>query len=104
MLYLVHGLSRMRLKYPLKRVVYNHLESPGTKAYTLREANDMLRKIGYSKVRVHSQLSAGDLLKIKPSERYSSPLLRLLYLAYPRWLVRLLGGRLGLNLFIQASK
>ncbi|HWW60742.1 MAG TPA: class I SAM-dependent methyltransferase [Thermoanaerobaculia bacterium] len=87
-----------------KKALYEHLESPGTKAYSLGEAKAMLEKLGYADVRVGSKLGPSDLLTIRPSEKYRGALSRLVFALYPRWLVRLLGHRLGLYLTIEARK
>lgn len=104
MLYAIHGLLKLRPAYSLRQVVYDHLESPGTKTYTATEARKMLTAVGFEALHVWSGLSAGDKLDIKLSKRYQSAAARLIYRVYPRWLVRLCGHRLGLNLFIHGYK
>jgi ubiquinone/menaquinone biosynthesis C-methylase UbiE len=104
MLYLQHGLARGRLGLNMKEAIFSYLESPGTKAYTLDEARHLLTVIGFSEIEVSAKLSLGDLLTIEPSRRYSSPTFKLIWRVYPRWLVRILGDRFGLNLLITATK
>lgn len=87
-----------------KKALYEHLESPGTKAYSLGEAKAMIEKIGFADVRVGSKLGPSDLLTIRPSEKYRGALSRLVFAVYPRWLVRLFGDRFGLYLTIEAKK
>ena len=88
----------------VKRSVFEHLESPGTKAYRIAECRRLLTQAGFADVRLHTRLNPGDLLLIRLGEKYQHPLHRLLYRVYPRWLVRLLGDRFGLNLLIEARK
>ena len=49
-------------------------------------------------------LSPSDLLAVKPSKKYGSPIYKLLRRFYPRWLVRLVGDRYGLGLLLEAKK
>jgi ubiquinone/menaquinone biosynthesis C-methylase UbiE len=103
-LYILQGLLKGKFYYPLKQVVFDHLESPGTKTYTLSEMKTILEKIGFVTVNVRSKLSVGDLMTMKLSGKYQSSIYRTFYKLYPRWLVRLCGDRFGLNLFIIAKK
>jgi ubiquinone/menaquinone biosynthesis C-methylase UbiE len=104
MLYLQHGLGRGNLNMTMKEAIFSHLESPGTKAYSLKEARHLLDKAGFSGIEVSAKLSLGDLLTLKPSKKYSSPIYKLIWRIYPRRLVRLLGDRYGLGLLIKAHK
>jgi ubiquinone/menaquinone biosynthesis C-methylase UbiE len=104
MLYLRHGLARGRMGMKMKEAIFSHLESPGTKAYTLEEARRLLEDAGFYGVEVSAKLCLGDLLTLKPSKKYGSPIYKVIWRIYPRWLVRLLGDRYGLGLLIEASK
>lgn len=84
--------------------LFNHLESPGTKAYSLDEARALLERAGFVDIRLQTRLNPGDLMLIRLSEKYDTPIHRVLYRVYPRWLVRLLGDRFGLNLMIEARR
>lgn len=87
-----------------KRAVFENLESPGTKTFTLREARSMLKKIGFENIHLTTKLCAGDLLEIKPSKKYQSAVYKIIWKLYPRRLVKLMGDRFGLNLLIIATK
>lgn len=104
LLWLRYGLVAGRPWVTPKRCVYEHLESPGTKAYTVAEANAMLANVGFTNVRIQTKLGPGDLLTIKPSRKYQGMVYRLIWALYPRWLVRLLGDRYGLYLIVIAEK
>ena len=104
MLYLQYGLARGKLKATMKDVIFSHLESPGTKAYTVREAARFLTEIGFSQIKLSTKLGPGDVLAIEPSQKYRSPFFRIIWAIYPRWLIRLAGDRFGLNLLIDAAK
>jgi len=100
----VHGIGRGRITLGPRRAIYDHLESPGTKAYTRAEGRDLAARAGFEDVEVSLRLGPGDLLQHEPSERYRTPLLNAARRLYPRPLVRLIGDRMGLYLLISARK
>jgi ubiquinone/menaquinone biosynthesis C-methylase UbiE len=104
MLYLRWGLARGRLRMTLKEAIFCNLESPGTKAYSEEEAHVLLEEVGFERIQTCLRLSPGDLLTVKPSKKYASPIFKLVWCLYPRSLVRLLGERYGLGLLIEAKK
>lgn len=61
MLWLRYGLLTGRPLRPLSDIYANHLESPGTKAYTVDEARTLFRTI--AEVRISTVLTHGDLLE-----------------------------------------
>lgn len=104
LLYLQHALARGSFKRTMKDVIFDHLESPGTKAYRIPEAKSFLAEIGFSNLNLFSKLGPGDLLTIKPSKKYQSSIYKIVWRVYPRFLVRLLGDRFGLYLLMTATK
>lgn len=103
MLWVRYGLAAGRPFVSQKQVVFERLESPGTKAYTLEEAKALFASAGFH-VSVESRLCPGDFLNILPSARYRGWPYRMVWRLYPRWLVALLGDRFGLNLLVSAAK
>jgi SAM-dependent methyltransferase len=99
MLWLRHGLWRGK---SLRRSVYDHLESPGTKTYTQAEARMLLE--GFEEITMQQVLSPGDLLLNQPSAKYQSAFYRLAWKLFPRNLARRFGNRWGLFLLITARK
>ena len=96
---LLHG----KIFQPVRSVVANNLESPGTKLFTLREARELCRP--FSRILdLRSQLGLGDLMSMKPSAKYADPLSRLIFKVYPRWFIRRLGNRWGGYLLIECEK
>lgn len=57
--YLVYGLLRGKPFAPLKEIIADHLESPGTKAYTVREARELFA--GMQDIRVTPVVTPYDL-------------------------------------------
>jgi len=102
MLWALHCGAKLRPWRSARWAIYHHLESPGTKAYSKREAEAMLD--GFREVRVWTQLSHGDLLLMRPGRRYKGALHQAIWKLYPRWLVRRTGNALGTNLFVEAVK
>jgi ubiquinone/menaquinone biosynthesis C-methylase UbiE len=99
LLWLRYGLVAGR---SLGEVYAKYLESPGTKAYTIKEARVMFRD--FRPVSAWSQLSFGDLLQGAAGQRHDSPLLRLAKRIWPRTLIRRLLSRHGLMLLVEARK
>ena len=104
MLALNYGLARGKLWLTPRQAIFEQLESPGTKAYTVNEARTFLNRLDFEQVNVWSRLTAGDLLLIKPSKKHAGWKSNLIWAVYPRWLVRILGHRFGLNLMVTARK
>ena len=104
MLWVRYGLLTGRIFKTPRQAIYEHLESPGTKAYGVKEMYGMLERAGFVDVRVWPLLGAGDLLLTRRSDKYQSVIYALLWKLYPRWLIRLLGDRFGLGLMIVAQK
>lgn len=98
-LWLRYGLSRHK---SLRRSVYDHLESPGTKTYTREEAFSLMQ--GFRNVGVRLVFSPGDLLLHQPSARFQSILYRFVWKVYPRWLLKRLAGKWKLFLLVTATK
>jgi len=99
MLWLRYGLLKGK---SLRKTVFDHLESPGTKTYTLAEARALFE--GFEDVRMRVVFSPGDLLLNEPSSKFSKPFYRFVWKIFPRGLVRQFGKRWGLFLLICAKK
>lgn len=96
--------SGRKLRVTMRSAIYDDLESPGTKAYTVGEAVRMLEEAGLSDIQVRPMLSFGDLLTFQFGGKAQGRAYRLVQRIYPRWLVRQLGDRFGLLLLIEATK
>jgi ubiquinone/menaquinone biosynthesis C-methylase UbiE len=86
----------------LRQSVYDHLESPGTKTYTQREALDLMQ--GFCDLKLELVFSPGDLLLHEPSSRFQSIIYGWLWKVYPRWLVRTSADEWKLFLLVSATK
>ena len=86
----------------LRDTTSQHLESPGTKTYTRTEVSSLME--GFEDIAMRQVFSPGDLLLHRPSIRFQSPLYRLIWKLYPRFLASRLGRRWALFLLITARK
>ena len=102
MLWARYGLLRMRPFVPLAQIYARHLESPGTKAYTLREGRALFE--GFSHVDLSIVLTHGDLLTSSAGQRHQGRLLALARVIWPRRILRWLAKNHGLFMLIRAVK
>lgn len=103
-LWIKYGFLTGRLNKSMREIYANHLESPGTKAYTLSEAKFMFRE--FDAVDVKIQLSFGDLLLGEVGERHQGLLLSIGRKLLPRLLLKMVNRiiPIGLYLLIIAKK
>lgn len=104
LLWVRHCLLRGKPWKSAREAIWEHLESPGTKVYNRAEARELVAAAGFEQIEVSTKLGPGDLLTIQPSRKYSSPIYKIIWALYPRWLVRLTGDRWGAALLIEARK
>ena len=86
----------------LDDVYAHHLESPGTRAFTVQEAYSLLS--GFRRASVRRLLSHSDLLYGASGRRHGALLLRAAGALWPRWLLRRAFAGHGLLLLIDAEK
>lgn len=102
MLWLRYGLLAGRPGRSLDEIYAEHLESPGTKAYSPARAHEMFA--GFCDVRITSELGPGDLLQGAAGQRHRGALLDAARRLYPRWAVRRFLSGCGLYLLIEARR
>ena len=102
MLWLRYALLAGRPTRSLADVYACHLESPGTKAYTVDEARAMFA--AFKQVEARSELAFGDLLEGAVGQRHRGVLLSAAKALWPRWLFRRVLPRHGLMLLVEAVK
>lgn len=101
MLWARYGLASGHPARSLSDIYARHLESPGTKGYTVTEARHLVAPFGTSKIR--SAISFGDLLLGEVGQQHTGRGLTIAKRLWPRPLVRRL-PTLGLLLLIEARK
>jgi SAM-dependent methyltransferase len=102
LLWIYYCLGRLQPWRSPRWAIFHHLESPGTKSFTIEEARRLFGL--FRTVTATTVLGPGDLLTVKPSARYASKPMQLVWRLYPRWAIRLLGNRFGGGLLVQAVK
>jgi hypothetical protein len=86
----------------LSDIYASRLESPGTEAYTVSEAHELLER--FSHVDVETLLTHDDLLTSGAGQRHLGPLLRIARMISPSRLIRALMPSHGLFLLARALK
>ena len=104
MLWLRYALFKGRPFRDLNAIYSEYLESPGTKAYSISEAEKLTKLFRKSTMKV--QLSFGDLLEGDVGVRHKGILLTVAKAVYPRSLIKLLAKLFpfGLYLLITVQK
>lgn len=102
MLWIRYGLFAGHPFRSLDDIYYYHLESPGTKAYSIKEAQAMFSK--FSSVNIKTQLSFGDLLEGAVGQRHRGIILSMAKRIWPRKLLKTIFKYHGLMLLIEAKK
>jgi ubiquinone/menaquinone biosynthesis C-methylase UbiE len=85
-----------------RQIVYDRLESPGTKTFTKDEVLVMMS--GFENVTIRQEFSPGDLLLHRPSNRFRSSFYGIAWKLYPRRLARVCCEGLGLFLLITGGR
>jgi len=93
---------RLRPWLTLRQIYARYLESPGTKAYSLREAERLFAAFSTVHIRVH--LTHADLLESAAGQGHGGAVLSMARAIWPRSLLRRFAGSQGLFLLIQAVK
>lgn len=102
MLWIRYALLCGRPFRPLSDIYMNYLESPGTKAYSVREARQLFKDFEIEKI--DTFLTHADLLISQAGQRHNGCLLSFARLIWPRKLIRLMFPRQGLFMTIKAQK
>lgn len=102
MLWFRYGLLKLKPFRNLDFIYSNYLESPGTKAYTIDEANKLFEK--FSTVKIETILGHGDLLTSQAGQRHEGFLLDIARKIYPRWIIKNLFPKNGLFMLIEVKK
>ncbi len=102
MLWLRYALLIGRPWRSLSEVYSNHLESPGTKAYSIDEARQLFAR--FARVEIKTVLTHGDLLSSDAGQRHRGIILSIARAIWPRWLIKILLPKHGLFLLITAVK
>ena len=104
MLWIKYGLFKFRPFRSLENIYSDYLESPGTKAYTIEEAKELVKQ--FSNAEISVQLSFADLLDGNVGVRHKGWVLSLAKAMYPKLLIKIIAKffPIGLSLLIKVEK
>ena len=102
MLWARYALLGLRPFTSLRDIYARHLESPGTKAYSVEEARRLFHH--FRSVDIRTVLTHGDILSSQAGQRHNGLLLEVARKVWPRWLIQRLFPRNGLFMLITATK
>lgn len=102
MLWIRFGLLRGQPFRPLKDIYHHHLESLGTKAYSIKEAKNLFK--GFKEISIETSLGHGDLLTSQAGQRHTGVALTIARKIWPRWFLKLFFKKYGLFMRITARK
>jgi ubiquinone/menaquinone biosynthesis C-methylase UbiE len=97
-----YGLLALQPSCRLSDIYARYLESPGTQAFTRREAERMLSY--FSAVTIDIKLGLGDLLQGGAGQRHKGALLTIAKSLWPRWFIKRFLRNHGLSMMIEATK
>ncbi|MDZ7938373.1 MAG: class I SAM-dependent methyltransferase [Rhodoferax sp.] len=102
LLWLRYAFLSLRPFTSLKQIYSRHLESPGTKAYSMAEAKILFEV--FAEVKIHTVMTHGDLLESGAGQRHQGAMLSIGRKVWPRKLIRALFPNAGLFMLIEARK
>lgn len=102
MLWMRYVLLRLKPLRTLEDIYSNFLESPGTKAYTRKQAKELFSS--FKSIDIETPLTHGDLLESNVGQRHRGLLLTIAKDVFPRWLIPLVMPNSGLFMLIKLRK
>ncbi len=102
MLWFRYALLRFKPMTPLKTIYGQYLESPGTKAYSITEGQELFKM--FRAVEIDTVLTHGDLLTSSAGQRHQGLLLSIARMIWPRWVIRRFFPKYGLFMLVTATK
>ncbi len=102
MLWIRYALMRGKPFTSLTKIYSEYLESPGTKAYSCKEAYNLFNQ--FKQIEIKTLLTHGDLLTSDAGQRHQGRCLSLAKLIWPRWFIKLFFKSHGLFMLISAKK
>ena len=108
LIWMLYGPLKGKFVNP-RKIVFDHLESPGTKAFTEDEVQEMLARTLVhgtpQTVKIQPYLASADLLTFELSDKYRGRKWQIIRQIYPRKLVKLLvGDKFGFFMTVEAVK
>ena len=101
MLWVRYALLKLKLFTSLADIYNKHLESPGTNAYSVKEAADMFNH--FERVDIKTVLTHGDLLTSAVGQRHRGMALTIAKIIWPRWFFKIFLNSHGLFMLINTK-
>lgn len=101
-LWLRYALMKFKPFTSLDNIYSKYLESPGTKAYTIKESKILFSQ--FTKVKISTLLTHADLLTSNAGQRHRGIILSFAKLIYPRFIIKKLFPKHGLFMLIDVVK
>jgi ubiquinone/menaquinone biosynthesis C-methylase UbiE len=102
MLWVRYALFRLNPFIGLNHIYSEFLESPGTKAYSKKEAKQMFSS--FSSVHIDTVLTHGDLLDGPAGQRHGGVLIKIARSIWPKKIIKKIFPKLGLFMLISLKK
>jgi SAM-dependent methyltransferase len=102
MLWIRYGFFSLKLLTTMTDIYSKYLESPGTKAYSIREGHELFSN--FTNVKISTVLTHGDLLTSGAGQRHEGLILSIVRRLWPRKFIRRFLKSLGLFMLIDAKK
>jgi ubiquinone/menaquinone biosynthesis C-methylase UbiE len=102
MLWIRYALLKGKPGLSLDEIYSRYLESPGTKAYSIKQAKELFKD--FNSVEIDTVLSHGDLLSSRAGQRHQGFLLDLARIIHPRWIIKTFFPKNGLFMFVTLKK
>lgn len=102
MLWVRYALLKLKPFTTLESIYSQHLESPGTKAYSVKQARKLFGN--FEILDIHTVLTHGDLLSSDAGQRHRGLLLSLAKRVWPRRVIQMLFPGHGLFMLITVKK
>ena len=101
-LWVRYGLLKGKPRTSLAEIYDKHQESPGTKAYSIKEARDMFKQ--FENVEIKTVLTHGDLFTARRMTNGHPILYRVLKVLWPRRIIKTFFKSHGFFMLIEATK
>jgi ubiquinone/menaquinone biosynthesis C-methylase UbiE len=101
-LWIRYGLMKFKPFISLQEIYKNHMESAGTKAFTIDEIRKMLHQ--FSEINISTHLTHSDLLTSEAGQRHRGIALTIAKKLMPRFLIKTFFPSHGLFMLIHARK
>lgn len=102
MLWVRYALLKFKPLTSLSKIYHDRLESPGTKAYSVKEATALFNQ--FEQVEIKATLTHADLLTSMAGQRHKGLGITIAKLVWPRWFFKVFFKSHGIQMLINARK